>query len=264
MKISVLTPSYNSGPYLKKSIQSVLDQSYKNWEHIVVDGGSNDSTSEILKSYDHLKWVSEVDKGQSDAMNKAFNMCSGEIIVYLNADDYFYTEAFETIVSKFQEEPQTDMIVGNLDVDKYGKIEPRTNATVLWKDLSILKGRFPLNPVSYAYKRHVQEKIGDFPVDEHYTMDYWFLIRAFYLFKIKRIEDILGCFVFVENNKSSTISGEFQIQAPHAMSFTKRYTPWRLPYVYTMLSIHHLNPKPNKFLSGLVKMLVTLKNIVKR
>lgn len=63
MKISVLTPTYNSGVYLKKSIESVLTQTYSNWEHIVVDGGSTDQSLNILKSYKHLIWVSEPDEG---------------------------------------------------------------------------------------------------------------------------------------------------------------------------------------------------------
>jgi len=263
MKISVLTPSFNSGAYLEKSIQSVLDQSYKDWEHIVVDGDSTDNTVNILKSYKHLKWVSEPDKGQSDAMNKAFIMCTGEIIIYLNADDYFYPDAFSIIIKYFEEHSSIDMFVGNLHIEKSGNIEPRTNATISWKDLSVLKGRFPLNPVSYTYKRHVQEKIGNFPVNEHYTMDYWFLIRAFYLFKIVKIEDFLGCFVFVENNKSSTIKGEYEIQAPHAIKFTSKFTPLRLPYVYTMLAIHPQNPKPNKLLKTMVEMAVCIKKGLK-
>lgn len=263
MKISVLTPSFNSGAYLTKSIQSVLNQSYKDWEHIVVDGGSTDNTVEILKSFEHLKWVSEPDKGQSDAMNKAFKMSTGDIIIYLNADDYFYSDAFSIIIKKFEAQQDVDMFVGNLHIEKSGKLEPRTNATISWKDLSVLKGRFPLNPVSYAYKRRVQDRIGDFPVNEHYTMDYWFLIRVFYLFKIVKIEDFLGCFVFVENNKSSTITGEYEIQAPHALKFTSKFTPLRLPYVYTMLAIHHQNPNPNKLLKAIVKTAVGIKKRLK-
>tara|TARA_R110000796_G_scaffold129672_6_gene245374 strand:- start:1598 stop:2389 length:792 start_codon:yes stop_codon:yes gene_type:complete len=263
MKISVLTPSFNSGNYLEKSIQSVLNQSYKDWEHIVVDGGSTDNTVDILKSFKHLKWVSEADKGQSDAMNKAFKMCTGDIIMYLNADDYFYSDAFYTIIKNFENQQNVDMFVGNLHIEKNGKLEPRVKATILWKNLSVLKGRFPLNPVSYAYKRHVQERIGDFPVNEHYTMDYWFLIRAFYLFKIVKIEDFLGCFVFVENNKSSTITGEYEIQAPHALKFTRKFTPMRLPYVYTMLAIHPQNPKSNKLLKAMVKTVVGIKKRLK-
>ncbi|WP_405605394.1 glycosyltransferase family 2 protein [Polaribacter sp. Asnod1-A03] len=263
MKISVLTPNFNSGNYIERSIQSVLSQTYKNWEHIIIDGGSTDDTVKVLKKYNHIKWVSEPDKGQSDAMNKAFKMCTGDFIVYLNSDDYFYPKAFFTLIKAFEENPNTDIVVGNLHVEKKGIKEPRTNVTISWKDLSILKGRFPLNPVSYMYKRKVQEKIGNFPVDEHYTMDYWFLLRAFYFFKTIKIEEFLGCFVFVENNKSSMIVGEYDVQSPHALKFCLRYTPLRFFYVYANLLIHYKNPNPSKVVLYLTKVYVGLKKIIK-
>lgn len=241
MKISVLTPSYNSGTYLEKSINSVLSQSYTNWEHIIVDGLSTDNTKDILDKYTHLKWVSEPDQGQSDAMNKAFGLSTGDVIVYLNADDYFYPDAFEIFISNFQKHPDVDMVVGNLDVDREGVIRTNTNATVSWKKLSVIQGLFPLNPVSYAYKREVQDKVGAFPINEHYTMDYWFLLRAFYLFKPLKITDVMGCFVFVENNKSSTIASDFEIQKPHALRFCLKYTPLRLFYVTCKLFVHPKN-----------------------
>src|SRR5688572_20049864 len=101
MKISVLTPCLNSSKWLRRAIESVLKQDYANWEHIVVDGGSNDGTIELIKSYDHLVWISEPDNGQSDAMNKAFGMASGDIIVYLNADDWFDDAVFQEVVENF-------------------------------------------------------------------------------------------------------------------------------------------------------------------
>ncbi|MAM27953.1 MAG: hypothetical protein CMC13_02930 [Flavobacteriaceae bacterium] len=254
MKISVLTPSYNAGKYLKTSIESVLNQTYTNWEHIVVDGQSTDNTVDILKSYSHINWISENDRGQSDAMNKAFRMSTGDIIIYLNADDYFYEDAFQVIVDVFKNQNEVDMVVGNLYVDKEGIMIPNTNSTISWKDLSILRGRFPLNPVSYCYKRYVQEKIGDFPINEHYTMDYWFLLRAFYFFETVKIENFLGCFVFDGTNKTSIIVNGFSIQMPHALKFTLRYTPARFFYVFKKLLLHKKNKtRASLFLKKLLK-----------
>jgi glycosyltransferase involved in cell wall biosynthesis len=241
MKISVLTPSFNSEKYIIKSIESVLSQTYHNWEHIIVDGNSQDSTVSILKQYQHLKWISEKDKGQSDAMNKAFNMASGDIIVYLNSDDYFYPNAFSIIIGEFRKDKNCNIVVGNLHTIKNGITSLSSNATIDWKDLSIIKGRFPLNPVSYFYKREVQEKTGNFPVNEHYTMDYWFLLRAFYFFKPIKIDENLGCFVFDGNNKTSVIKDGFSIQIPHALKFCLYYTPGRLPYVLYNLLVHSRN-----------------------
>lgn len=244
MKISVLTPCFNSGNYLKTCIESVLEQSYKDWEHIIVDGASTDNSLTILKAFPHLKWISEPDKGQSDAMNKAFKMSTGDIIIYLNADDYFYPDAFQVIIDTFNKNPWADIVVGNLDVEQDGKKTTNTNATVSWKDLAVIKGRFPLNPVSYGYRRKVQEKVGKFPIEEHYTMDYWFLLRAFYFFNPLKIDAVLGCFVFDGNNKTSVIVDGFSIQMPHALNFALRYTPCRFLYVYKTLLLHKRNQTP--------------------
>ncbi|MEO8664374.1 MAG: glycosyltransferase, partial [Ignavibacteria bacterium] len=203
-KISILTPSYYSGDKLEKSILSVLHQNYHNFEHIIVDGGSKDDTLGILKKYPHLKWVSEPDSGQSDAMNKAFKMCTGEIICYLNADDYFEPLAFKKIIRVFNEKSDVDMVVGNLILDK------KDTSMVIYPEIDYKKimlpfyYSFPINPVSYFYKKKVQEDIGEFPLDNHYTMDYWFLLQAYQKNKIHKIEEILGIFCLHEVNKTST------------------------------------------------------------
>ena len=238
VKISVLTPCYNSVQTLQKAIDSVKTQTYNKWEHVVVDGNSDDGTLEVLNENKHLIWVSEQDSGQSEGMNKAFKMCTGDIIVYLNADDYFYPETFATIVDTFTTNPTIDIVVGNIDCYYNHAMTTHSEVTTSWKDLSVLKGRFPINPVGYFYKRKVQEKIGDFPIREHYTMDYWFLLRAFYFFKPMKTEAILGVFVFSEHNKSYGLRSEYEVQMPHALSFCIIYTPWRLFYVLYKLMTH--------------------------
>ncbi len=85
-KISVLIPSFNQGKYIEENIQSVLNQNYPNFEHIIIGGGSSDNTVGILKKYPHLIWVSEPDEGQSDALNKGVDMATGDIIGWINSD----------------------------------------------------------------------------------------------------------------------------------------------------------------------------------
>ncbi len=84
-KISIVTPTFNGAATLRETIESVLAQDYKNWEHIVMDGGSTDGTLDILRSYPHLQWISEKDEGHYHAMNKGIERASGEIIAILNA-----------------------------------------------------------------------------------------------------------------------------------------------------------------------------------
>lgn len=112
MKVSIVTPSYNCAAYLRGTIESVMGQRYVPIEHIVVDGGSSDGTVEILRSYPHLRWVSEPDSGMYDAINKGIRMASGEIIGYLNADDRYFDHTVVTVVEAFHSNPQIDFVYG--------------------------------------------------------------------------------------------------------------------------------------------------------
>lgn len=202
MKISVLTPCCNGDKYLERAIQSVLDQNDPDFEHVIVDGGSADGTVEILKKYDHLKWISEKDDGQSDAMNKAFHLSSGEIIVYLNTDDYFFPGVFSLIRREITQ--GVDIVVGNILVEY---TEKKSYVNIPFIDVKKIlypsKYPFPYNPVGYFYRREVQQSIGAFPLDNHLAMDYWFLLRAFASFKVSKVDAVFGSFFNDGNNKTS-------------------------------------------------------------
>jgi glycosyltransferase involved in cell wall biosynthesis len=87
MLISIVTPVYNGEKYIRETIESIANQSYKQFEHIIIDALSKDKTLEIIKEYKHIKYLSEKDNGQSDAINKGFKMAKGEILAWQNADD---------------------------------------------------------------------------------------------------------------------------------------------------------------------------------
>jgi len=88
VKISIITPTLNHAQYIEDTILSVKNQDYSDFEHIIIDGGSTDGTVDILKKYPHLIWISEKDSGQSNAINKGFKMASGDILAWINSDDY--------------------------------------------------------------------------------------------------------------------------------------------------------------------------------
>jgi len=203
LKISVLTPSFNSALYIERAITSVLDQDYSQYEHIIMDGGSVDGTVQILQKYPSLIWVSEQDAGQSDAMNKAFEKATGDIIVYLNTDDFFLPGAFKKVIEAFNASQEADMIVGDLYIQRGGSQYSRCPSMKFNEILKFWDYKFPLNPVSYFYRTSVQQQIGLFPSNKHFTMDYWFLLRAYRKFNVKKIEVHLGVFVMHEDNKSS-------------------------------------------------------------
>ena len=122
--ISIVTPSYNQARYIEQTIRSVLEQGYPSLEYLVIDGGSSDGSQEIIKKYaDKLSgWVSEKDRGQADAINKGLTRTGGEIVAWLNSDDYYLPGAVSRAVQAFQQHPEAGLVYGNvLSVDGQGK-----------------------------------------------------------------------------------------------------------------------------------------------
>ena len=113
-KISVITPSFNSVSTIAGTIQSMLNQDYENWEHIVVDGGSDDGTVAVLQRHPRLTWVSEKDEGHYHAMNKGIARATGDVVVILNADDCFRLGALRNVAAAFQSHPAWDALFGDV------------------------------------------------------------------------------------------------------------------------------------------------------
>ena len=101
MKISIITPSFNQARFIEQTILSVLRQDYPCVEHIVVDGGSTDGTIDIMRRYPHLIWSSEADNGQADALNKGLSKATGDIIGWINSDDYYADNIFAEVEGSF-------------------------------------------------------------------------------------------------------------------------------------------------------------------
>ena len=113
--VSVIVPSFNQAEFIKDTITSILVQDYDNIEVLVIDGGSNDGTVDILKEYgDSIKWISEPDNGQGDAINKGLQISKGEIIGWLNSDDfYIYRNVVRTVVDYFKNDSSIDILYGD-------------------------------------------------------------------------------------------------------------------------------------------------------
>ena len=114
--ISIITASFNRAQFIETAIISVLNQDYPNIEHIVIDGGSTDGTLDLLKKYSHLHVISERDKGVYDAFNKGAGFASGEIIGFLNSDDFYENNIFNCVAEKFSCEPDLDAVIGKAAV----------------------------------------------------------------------------------------------------------------------------------------------------
>lgn len=194
LKISILTPSFNSAETIESAITSVLKQQYDDVEHIVMDGGSSDGTIDVLKTYSHLVWVSEPDDGQVQALNKAFHRSSGDIIGVLNADDYYLENAFSSMLPLFLSGEK--MVVGQVKIlDELHQTEwindPKTDLADMLMHWS--PNAFCVNPVGYFYRREVQDKIPFNPEigNKH---DLAFLLEAAAQFRICKVNRVLGVF----------------------------------------------------------------------
>ncbi len=134
--VSIITPSYNQAAYLEQTLLSVLEQGHPSIEYIVIDGGSTDHSVDIIKQYENklTYWVSEKDSGQADAINTGFAKATGEIIPWLNSDDYYLSGAVSAAVKVFEEHPDVVLVYGNmLAVDENGK----TFNTLNYKQLTL-------------------------------------------------------------------------------------------------------------------------------
>lgn len=122
--VSIVTPSLNQGKFIELTVRSVLGQSYANLEYIIVDGGSTDGTLGIIRRYEgRLKWTSEKDTGQADAVNKGFRMARGEILGWINADDLYCPGAIDEAVQRFTGDPSVMMVYGAAkDIDGEGNV----------------------------------------------------------------------------------------------------------------------------------------------
>lgn len=179
--ISVITPSFNQDEFLAETLTSVITQSVKPVEHLVYDPGSTDNSREIARSFPHVTLIEEPDEGQGDAVNKGFLRAKGDIVAWLNSDDYYFdTNVFEKVISRFNENDSPDIIYGRgTYVNENGEW---LRDCYINSNPDILFDRFQhevgiLQPAVF-FKKEILDKVGLLDIDLHYCMDYEFWIRC--------------------------------------------------------------------------------------
>lgn len=234
-KISIITPSFNQGQYLEQTIASVLNQQYPNLEYIIIDGGSTDQSVEIIKKYEkHLAyWVSEKDQGQSHAINKGLGRATGEIINWLNSDDYYEPQTLKTIAQAF-EDATVDVVSGR------ARLFQENNQTVGYtKGVDLYVGNLAktigwarIDQPETFFRARVIHKIGLLNENLHYIMDRDWWIRFLCNFGMEGVKQLPETLVnFRLHNTSKTVAQRAKFQIEHdslyyAMATNSRLTAY--------------------------------------
>jgi GT2 family glycosyltransferase len=212
--ISIITPSYNQAKYLEQTIQSVLTQDYPRIEYIVIDGASTDGSVDIIKKYQNklAYWVSEKDKGQAEAINKGFAKATGDIVAWLNSDDYYLPNAISSAMKVFDENPDVVLIYGNmLAVDENGT----TFNTLAYRQLTLedlLCFQIIGQPAVFM-RRSALEKSGGLDTNFHFMLDHHLWIKITQQGKILHVNQLWAAARYHPEAKNRAKASQFGREA---------------------------------------------------
>lgn len=228
MKISIITATFNSAQTVRDTFNSILEQTYKNIEYIVVDGLSKDNTVDIIKEYEPLfkgkmRWISEKDNGLYDAMNKGITMASGDIIGILNSDDFFTSNDILATIAETMSNKNIDAVYGDIHFVNSKDTEKciRYYSSAIFRPQLMSIGLMPAHPSFYC-KRNIYEKYGLFDTEFKIGADFESLLRYIYINKIKT-KYIKRDFVTMRIGGASTrsIKSRLQIMQDHIKAMKK-------------------------------------------
>lgn len=228
MKISIITAAYNSGKTLPDTMRSVLEQSYLNWEHIIVDGNSSDNTRSIIREMEpdycgRLKWISEPDHGLYDAMNKGIAMASGDVIGILNSDDFFSSPYVLNRLALTLSDPEVDAVCGDIHFvdDENLKVCVRYYSSRFFARWMMPMGYQPAHPSFYC-RKHLYDKHGAFDLKFRVAADFEHMLRLIYINRI-RLRYLPMDFVTMRTGGASTngLVSHRQIISDHYRAFKK-------------------------------------------
>lgn len=212
--VSIVTPSFNQARYLETTIQSVLSQEHPRIEYMVIDGASTDGSVEIIKRYENrlAYWASEKDKGQADAINKGLSHAKGDILAWLNSDDYYLPNAISKAVKVFEENPDVVIVYGNmLAIDERG----RTINVLKYNQLSLedLLCFQIIGQPAVFFRREAYEKTRGLDTTFHFLLDHHLWIRIAQQGKILHIPQIWAAARYHAEAKNRAKAAEFGREA---------------------------------------------------
>lgn len=202
--LSIVTPSYNQAPYLDQTIRSVLDQGYPGIEYRIMDGGSTDGSVEVIRRHEGklTGWVSEPDAGQADAIARGFALCGGEVLGYINSDDYYLPGALRAAGEAFAADPDLDLLYGDLVF-----VDPAGEPLVIdvlpdyqWADLA----RICVIPQPASFwRRRAYVAAGGIDPSFYFSLDYDLFLRMAARGRVRHIPQLMAAFRFHPEAKTS-------------------------------------------------------------
>ena len=179
--VSIITVCLNSDKYIEKTIKSVFEQTYKNIEYIIIDGGSRDKTLDIIRKYENKisVWISETDKSLYDAMNKGIRLSNGEIIGIINSDDWYEMDAIEEVIHFFKKNPRASVVHGNRNL--WDERSKKLKAVILpSKNYNrLIYHTMPISHPTCFIKKSIYLKYGLFDIGYKFSADKEFFLRLY-------------------------------------------------------------------------------------
>lgn len=225
-KISIVTPSFNQAQYLEETIRSVLLQGYPNLEYIIIDGGSTDGSVEIIKKYEPwlTYWVSEPDRGQSHAINKGFAHATGDIMAWINSDDYYLPEAFKSVAVVSNERHESQWFAGGIIIfDENGFQNTKRPRHIGDHNIDLWLSRSRLMQQGTFWRSALWKQVHGVDQNLHYSFDYdlWLKFVSFQDYPTI-IEKDIACYRLHSHSKTVSMLEKFDIEDQIVQ---KRYFP---------------------------------------
>lgn len=225
-RITVVTPSFNQAQFLEHTIRSVLLQGYPNLEYIVIDGGSTDGSVDIIRKYERYVsyWVSEPDRGQSHAINKGFARATGDIMCWLNSDDFYSPGTLWTVAATLAAGTGAYALVGDclqVFVDGRPPYHGKGRFDGLPRLLQFWKG-YQMHQPSIFWRREVFEKIGYLDENQHFIMDFDYWVRIARHFTFINVDQVLS---FATYHADAKTGDDFASYMRDLRRYSTRYWP---------------------------------------
>lgn len=261
MLISVVTPNRNGGAYIGRTISSIADQQDCDVELVVIDGASTDRSLEAIQRFeDRLAyWVSEPDKGMYDAINKGMRQTRGDILAYLNSDDFYYPGVLAFVIQYFQSHPEVDLLYGDLNfVDSNDRVMFRQRYPGFCLSRFGSMRYATIGQPAAFWRRSLWDRVGEFDTSLKMASDFDFFIRAGQTGRMCHVPQVLAAF---RVHEGSMTQRQLEVSNAEVKELHRRYlggqSKWRSCFYHYLGNIHfkalNIANWPQRLLSRLIE-----------